>query len=153
MKMEYMYFQSPSSLLVLNEARSTSNFWFHFLTPLVPKLFCPYFAYIGPQPSFTPPPPPKHYVASLSLALTESKIPWSLCWCWHKNFGTKYYLLQIPHKQWHWPKFSSLCTFAKLSTVTISFIMSIHLHGMIRLPLDEFLWNLMFEDFLQNCQI
>ena len=35
---------------------AASNFWLHFLTTLIPTIFCPYFAHIGLQPTFTPPP-------------------------------------------------------------------------------------------------
>jgi len=36
---------------------------------------------------------------------------------------------------------------AKLQKVTVSFIMSVCLHGKTQLPLDGFLWNLIMGDF------
>jgi len=46
-----------------------------------------------------------------------------------------------------------LGVFAKFQKVTISFLMSVCPHRTTRLPLDGFLWNLIFEYFLKkNCQ-
>ena len=49
-----------------------------------------------------------------------------------------------------------LAAFAKLRKATVSFIVSIRLlsfcpHGITRLPLDGFSWNLIFEYFLKSC--
>jgi len=56
MKMEYMYFQSWTSLLVMNEANRSYYFWLHSVTTRILIFICPCFAHIGPQPSFTSPP-------------------------------------------------------------------------------------------------
>jgi hypothetical protein len=45
-----------------------------------------------------------------------------------------------------------LGAFANLRKVTISVVMSVRLHGTTRLPLNRFLWNLIFEYFSQICR-
>jgi hypothetical protein len=45
-----------------------------------------------------------------------------------------------------------LGSFAKLRKATIRCIMSVCVHGTIRLPLDEFRWNLILQRFSKICQ-
>jgi len=43
-------------------------------------------------------------------------------------------------------------TFAKLRKAITGFVISVRLHGTTHLPLDEFLWNLIFEYFSKICR-
>jgi hypothetical protein len=48
--------------------------------------------------------------------------------------------------------FQILGTFAKLRKATVSFFMSVRPHGTTGLPLDGFLWNLIFEYFRKHVE-
>jgi hypothetical protein len=47
---------------------------------------------------------------------------------------------------------SFLGAFVKLRKATISFVMSVCPHGITRLPMDGYLWNLVYEDFSKICR-
>jgi hypothetical protein len=54
-------------------------------------------------------------------------------------------LVSVPKPLWQF-----LGALAKLRNATISFVMSVCLHGTARLPLDGFWWNLIFELFFRK---
>jgi hypothetical protein len=64
--------------------------------------------------------------------------------------NTVYFAQQIFLKYWRWivPSFFAhvavLGAFAKLRKATVSFVISVCPHGITRLPLDGFLWNLIY---------
>ena len=91
----------------------------------------------------------------VSSAQSGSFVDWTTvahldCFGFYQIFECSWYALSVRVLS------SFLGAFAKLRKATISFVMSVCLsvrpHGTTRLPLDGFLWNLIFEDFSKICR-